>query len=732
MKTKKKKIYSLGFYVGLYIFGFLIFLCNINSVAAAVSPTEKSSEVSREGLDTPEYLLARGLSLFYDHQWQQSKKYFSLHLEKFGDSELANRYLAQIAIIEGNMPLAKEYLQRGLKVDPESIDSLILLANIALHEQNDQAIAYFEKVLEIDPYNEEAIFSLAELYLKVKKDQYHAMGLYKRLIAAIQHNGGSSYQLVQIYNALGTYYTQRGEYRRAIFYFAKIEEFDPNNIRILFSLGQLYKVTGNLQKSIDYMQKIQALDYKHKPSLYSITESYYLTDSALAKAYAEAYMRRDGASSLIEGMNLEMDNKDSQAKEIFSSILSKHKNGLIQLSSRAGMSKIYQKEQDVKNLKSEAYRVILLAKQIEAYDLARNYSQIVFAILEQEQQAENFRQKFFYGNPNRLSTEQIKTAIDTIEFYSAYAGILEHLEEPFAALGYYSQSTRYIDRLLQMIKDSPNFLEEQKDADVKRSLSLLNAKKYQNLLSAALIHGQEKDYSSSYFLFKQAIALYPEQARGYFFRGIILYGQADKAKDKKMYNAAYENFAKAFELVKKDGDPPAAYYFYYGALTEKKYDLNKAEPLLKKAIELDPNNPTYLNFLGYMYSLYNRDLKEAQSLLIRALDDDLENHAYLDSLGWIFYQRGDFSHALTNLLMAEHFAEKNDIKDAVLYFHLGETYYRLGNNVMANMNYKKSLEFSADSSEELNVKYIKNMIAKTEKENNTTNSESENKTPMED
>lgn len=667
-----------------------------------------SESISHEGVITPQYLLIRGLSLFNEQQWSQAKKHFQIYIGKFGDNEVANRYLAQIFIIEGNLKKAEEYLLRGLKTAPTSTETLLLLGSIAENQSKpDAAISYYEDILEIDPYNEEAIFALSQLYLRYKKDEYHAMGFYKRLVAALQHNGGSAYQLMQIYNALGRYYTEKSDYPRAIGYFLQIEKFNARNIANLFAIGQLYKLSGDLQKSIEYMQKIQKLDFRNEASLFSLAESYYMTRSWEAKAYVEAYLRRAGKApeKLIMAMDDELANKDKEALAKFSTMK--------ELAARVGKAKIFAKENDSKNLKIEAYRVVLMSNRIQAYALAREFSQIVFSLLEKEKDQQNFYKLFFQGEGQDLNMPVIKSAIDSIELYSLYAQILRNLDEPRAAIAYYRQSYDYAERLQTVLHNSPDFLKEEKNLDIQKSLDLLDEKKYHNMANMALLYGIVKEYSQSYSAFQNAAAMYPKLSRIYFLYGLTVHKEANEKKSDPLYRQAYSLMNKAILLAQKEGDVPAAYYFERGVLGEKKIGFAKAEPDLKKAVELDGNNPTYLNYLGYMYSQNNRDLQKARSLLMRALDDDLENHAYLDSLGWIFFKQGEYAHALRNLLMAESYAEKNNIKDAVLYFHLGETYYKLKDFALANSNYKRALQFSADSSEELDVQYIKNMIKKT-------------------
>ena len=62
--------------------------------------------------------------------------------------------------------------------------------------------------------------------------------------------------------------------------------------------------------------------------------------------------------------------------------------------------------------------------------------------------------------------------------------------------------------------------------------------------------------------------------------------------------------------------------------------------LYEKALELDPDNSTALNGLGYVLADTEKDLTKALILCKKALDAQPDNPAYLDSLAWTYYKMG--------------------------------------------------------------------------------------------
>jgi tetratricopeptide (TPR) repeat protein len=77
----------------------------------------------------------------------------------------------------------------------------------------------------------------------------------------------------------------------------------------------------------------------------------------------------------------------------------------------------------------------------------------------------------------------------------------------------------------------------------------------------------------------------------------------------------------------------------YAAFIQSQYD--KALEYYKKALEIDKNNPTALNGFGYILADQEIDPRKGLSYCKRAVDQRPQNPAYLDSLGWAYYKNGE-------------------------------------------------------------------------------------------
>ncbi len=106
-----------------------------------------------------------------------------------------------------------------------------------------------------------------------------------------------------------------------------------------------------------------------------------------------------------------------------------------------------------------------------------------------------------------------------------------------------------------------------------------------------------------------------------------------------------------------------------GLLHERHGDLAAMEKDLKAILDIDPNNATALNALGYSLADHNIKLTEARQYLQKALKLEPDNPAIIDSVGWLQYRLGNYAEAETLLRKAL----KLSGDDPDIYLHLIKT-----------------------------------------------------------
>jgi len=128
-------------------------------------------------------------------------------------------------------------------------------------------------------------------------------------------------------------------------------------------------------------------------------------------------------------------------------------------------------------------------------------------------------------------------------------------------------------------------------------------------------------------------------------------------------------------------------YFWLGFLAESQGKRKEAISFWEKTIQMDPNHADALNSLGYLYAEEGTRLQEANLLVRKALELRPDEGAYLDSLGWIYYRLGDYPKAEFYLKKAsEH------MNDHVILYHLGEVCKAMQKKDDACKWWKKSIE----------------------------------------
>ncbi|WP_372864700.1 tetratricopeptide repeat protein [Spongiibacter sp.] len=121
-------------------------------------------------------------------------------------------------------------------------------------------------------------------------------------------------------------------------------------------------------------------------------------------------------------------------------------------------------------------------------------------------------------------------------------------------------------------------------------------------------------------------------------------------------------------------------------------DLSAVETDLRHILARDPDNSAALNALGYTLANLSSRLDEAEQLVRRALELAPNDPAILDSYGWILLLKGDLQGALVHLEKA--FDQSQDHEIAA---HLGEAYWLLGREDDAYKVWQAGLRDTPDS-----------------------------------
>ena len=119
-------------------------------------------------------------------------------------------------------------------------------------------------------------------------------------------------------------------------------------------------------------------------------------------------------------------------------------------------------------------------------------------------------------------------------------------------------------------------------------------------------------------------------------------------------------------------------------------------------LQRNPDEPGPNNDLGYLYAEQGKNLEKAESMIRKALQEDPESFAYLDSLGWVLFKRGKVKEALEPLKKAAE-QMKSEMErqgvgpDATILEHLGDVYFQLQQLDKAEDSWRQAAKAAAEA-----------------------------------
>jgi len=175
--------------------------------------------------------------------------------------------------------------------------------------------------------------------------------------------------------------------------------------------------------------------------------------------------------------------------------------------------------------------------------------------------------------------------------------------------------------------------------------------------------------------------------------GIVALGNIQRGR-KKFADCA-ETYSKSIDVLPQGSDNDKAnsvYYYYRGICEERSHQWPKAEADMKKSLELQPDQPHVLNYLGYSWIDQGVNLDEGMKMIKRAVEQRPDDGYIVDSLGWAYYRLGNYDDAVKNLERAV------DLKpeDPTINDHLGDAYWHVGRKLEAKFQWSHARDLKPE------------------------------------
>jgi tetratricopeptide (TPR) repeat protein len=167
-------------------------------------------------------------------------------------------------------------------------------------------------------------------------------------------------------------------------------------------------------------------------------------------------------------------------------------------------------------------------------------------------------------------------------------------------------------------------------------------------------------------------------------------------RGRKRFADCAQTYTQAIDVMPASAEKGAwVTYYYRGICFERSKQWSKAETDMRKALELQPEQPHVLNYLGYSWIDQGINLDEGMKMIKRAVEQRPDDGYIVDSLGWAYYRIGNFEDAVKNLERAI------DLKpeDPTINDHLGDAYWRVGRVLEAKFQWAHARDLKPEPEE---------------------------------
>jgi len=187
-----------------------------------------------------------------------------------------------------------------------------------------------------------------------------------------------------------------------------------------------------------------------------------------------------------------------------------------------------------------------------------------------------------------------------------------------------------------------------------------------------------EDYQRAVIEFKKLTELAGNEADSWLDLAFVYRQQQQYDSEIEVYRSGLDRVADDSSIMRLLFGLAVAY--------EQSDRFDSAVVAFEDLLQRDPDNHQVLNYLGYSLADRGQRLNYARDLIRRAVEMDPDNAAYLDSYGWVSFRLGEYGHALDYLKRAVVLDS-----DPTIFDHLGDTYQATGDSITARQWWNKAL-----------------------------------------
>lgn len=169
----------------------------------------------------------------------------------------------------------------------------------------------------------------------------------------------------------------------------------------------------------------------------------------------------------------------------------------------------------------------------------------------------------------------------------------------------------------------------------------------------------------------------------------------DLERTRSRWAESVEAYDAAISRLTQVGAQDWPLFYARGIAQERAGRWPRAEADFRRALELSPEQPYVLNYLGYTWVEQGQNLAEARSMLERAVAARPTDGNIADSLGWALFKLNDMAGAVRWLERAVELEPRS----SVINDHLGDAYFVAGRRHEAEFQWRRALSLGPEAGE---------------------------------
>jgi len=180
----------------------------------------------------------------------------------------------------------------------------------------------------------------------------------------------------------------------------------------------------------------------------------------------------------------------------------------------------------------------------------------------------------------------------------------------------------------------------------------------------------------------------------------VLTALGDILRRQDQFEGAAAAYDRAIALYSDDMQAQWLIYFARGIANERLGNWDRAEADFRKALELNPGQPSVLNYLGYSFVEMKQNMDEALAMIEQAVAARPNDGYITDSLGWVYYRLGRYEEAVVQMELAVELMPV----DPIVNDHLGDVYWAVGRKREARFQWKRARSVGPEEKDAVRIR----------------------------